>query len=320
MQAAELKAVSTTGRDDMVDFARGTRSHALARGMSLIEMVVVIVLIGIIGTALGGFMLPAVQSYEAQRRRATLVDSAEAALRRMGRDVRIALPNSVRVTDPGTGASFALEIIPTADGGRYCTSGVADCTSNDVLDFSAADTVFDLLGCFRNSSFVGTPAGHRLVVGNTGSEVYTASGSPAVITPSATSLSISESPASPCGSGTNRHRVTLSSAHQFSAESSRQRVFVIKTSDVPVSYLCDASAGTLRRYAGYTIVDPQPTSAASLSGAASSGLVAENVTECKIKTSTQNILELGLVTFELSVASGGETVRLRHQVQLDNSL
>jgi MSHA biogenesis protein MshO len=295
------------------------------RGVTLVEMVVVLVLIAVIGTAIGGVILPAAQSYEAHKRRATLVDSAEAALRRMTRDIRLALPNSLRITDSGSGASFALEMIPTADGGRYCSSGVADCnTPSELLSFTAADTTFQILGCFRNSAFVtaataGTTA-YRLVINNSSGEVYTASGSPAVITPSGTTITLSLSAAGTCGSGGVRHQVGITGGHQFSSSSSRQRVFVIESAAAPVSYLCDASAGTLKRYSGYTFQSTQPTTHAALSALTTNiGLVAENVSECRVRTSSSDVRTRGLATLELAVASSGETVGLLHQVQLDNS-
>ena len=46
----------------------------------------------------------------------------------MARDVRISLPNSLRVISSG-GTSFALEMVPTFDGGRYCIDLTANCTT-----------------------------------------------------------------------------------------------------------------------------------------------------------------------------------------------
>jgi MSHA biogenesis protein MshO len=303
----------------------------LARGVSLIEMVIAFAILAIIGSTIGGVIYQAARSYDAQKRRAALVDAADGALRRMSRDIRLALPNSLRVTDSGTGASFALELIPTADGGRYCVTGVADCdTPAEVLDFTAADTIFEILGCFRNAAFVaaataGTTA-YRLVINNSGSEVYTASGSPAVITPTGTSLTLSVSPPTgACGSSNRRHQVTIGgTGHQFSSSSSRHRVFVVESAAAPVSYLCDASAGTLRRYAGYTFQAAQPTTHAALSALTTNiGLVAENLSECRLKTDASQVQQEGLATLALSVSSGEgdrrETVRLVQQVQLDNS-
>ena len=67
-------------------------------GVTLIELAIVIALVGIVGALIVNFVQP-VRSYIDSSRRAALADTADTALRRIGRDVRLALPNSVRVTD-----------------------------------------------------------------------------------------------------------------------------------------------------------------------------------------------------------------------------
>ena len=67
-----------------------------ARGFTLVELVVVITIAGIVGTMATYFIVNVMQGYQDQTRRAALVDAAESALRRMQRDVRRALPNSIR--------------------------------------------------------------------------------------------------------------------------------------------------------------------------------------------------------------------------------
>jgi MSHA biogenesis protein MshO len=85
--------------------------------------------------------------------------------------------------------------------------------------------------------------------------------------------------------------------------------------------LCDPAAGTLTRYAGYAISAAQPTNgaAAPLSAATSVGRVADHVSTCVATSDTTTIQGRGLVTLDLGLADQGETVRLIHQVQLDNS-
>ena len=67
-------------------------------GFTLIEMIIVIAITAIIGSMVALFLRAPLESYVAQDRRARLADTADTALRRMGRDIRLALPNSVRVT------------------------------------------------------------------------------------------------------------------------------------------------------------------------------------------------------------------------------
>ena len=283
-----------------------------AAGFTLMETVVVIVVLGIIGVSVGMFILPAINSQQAMQNRAALVDSAESALRGMARDIRIALPNSLRVTNAANG--FTLEMIPTVDGGRYC-NGDGDCNNN--LTIGAADTVFDILGCFRNSAFTGSPgSGYRLVVGDATGSAHTGA---AVITPGTTTIALSIWPgtgASPtvCGSNSatantsNRHRVTLSAAQTFPSSSPRRRVFVVNTA---AAYVCNTTTQTLTRYSGYTI------GAAPTSGTAA--LVTDKVTACGVTSTTGQVQATGLVTLGITLTNVGETVSLMHQAQLDNS-
>ncbi len=319
MQAADMSTLpeKAVGQAAKLPDNSKPRQH----GFTLVEMIVVIVIIGILAGIAAVFLVHPIQGYMDLSRRAALVEAAESALRRMARDIRIALPNSVRVTNiGGVGDGFALELIPTIDGGRYCdtsdaTPGPGRCTN--ALDFSTANSQFDLLGCFRDS---GTPTapGRRLVINNLGipgNDVYDGV---TVITPAATTVTIAPIAPNTCPTGGN-HQVTLSPSHQFRGGSSGRRVFVVQK---PVTYLCtpnlaNPATGTLVRYADYAIQASQPTTAATLNGL--SGVVADRMSACSVTTSTTQVQERGLVTLDISIATEGETIRLIHQVALDNS-
>ena len=68
------------------------------RGFTLVEMIMVIVITGIIGGMVAVFLRAPVQQYMDVSRRADMTDIADTALRRVSRDLRSALPNSVSVT------------------------------------------------------------------------------------------------------------------------------------------------------------------------------------------------------------------------------
>jgi MSHA biogenesis protein MshO len=129
------------------------------RGFTLVELILVLLLVGILSAVGIVFVRPAVEGFVAQRARSELQGAAEAALQVLQRDVRRAVPNSLRT--PG-GACF--ELMPSVAGGRYRRD--ADVTRNGeaVLDTTRAITEFDVLGPLNQSR--APQVGDWVVVGN----------------------------------------------------------------------------------------------------------------------------------------------------------
>ncbi len=125
-----------------------------SRGFTLIEMIVVIVISSILSLLIARFIQAPVESFQSQSRRSGLVDSADTALRRMSRDVRNALPNSIRV---GCGGK-CIEFLHTLSGGRYRARPISDSNSLS-FDPSESDTAFEVLGFFDNGAQIQTGGG-----------------------------------------------------------------------------------------------------------------------------------------------------------------
>ena len=201
------------------------------RGFTLVEAIITIVLTGILVAAVAVFVSVPVKGYLDVSRRADLTDIADSALRRIGRDLRGALPNSVQIT----GGGAQIQFIPIKAAGRY-----REGAPGNPLDFAdAADTSFDVIGPGVNIA-----AGDFLVIYNlgiTGSDAYAGNNRR-----TATSI------------GAAVTAVTFSGA-QFPFASPARRFQVVGT---PASYVC--SGGLLTRYWNYAYGVTPPAGSSAL--------------------------------------------------------
>jgi MSHA biogenesis protein MshO len=292
---------------------RPARSGCAARraaGMTLVELVVTIAVGSVVVAFMALFIVGPMNAYGAQTRRADLVDEADGALRFMARDLRAALPNSVRVAT--SGSVTALELLATVDGARYQDTGSVGNPSLE-LDFTQADGAFATTVPFTQLSLPWSSSSYYLSiynVGVTGANAYSMAN---VITPANTTISISQ----PNGSPANQLLVTLSPAFQFAWPSPGRRVYLVSG---PVSYLCDTAAGTLTRYSGYSISSMQPVTAATLLAAgATAGSVAADVAACQFSYAAGTAWRNAVASLTLQLTRSSETVALLHQVQLINT-
>ncbi len=280
----------------------------VARGFTLIELVITITVGSIVVAFMALFIVMPMNAYSTQTQQAALVDAADSALRFMARDLRSALPNSVRVSSGGT--VTALELLATADGARYQDGGPV---SNPalVLDFTAADGAFATTVPFTQLTLPWSSSSYYLSIYNVGVPGANAYQMPNVITPAGTTITIS------AGATANQNLVTLNPAFQFAFGSPGKRVYLVSG---PVSYLCDTAAATLTRYSGYTIAGTQPASAAALSAAgATAALVAAHVASCQFTLTTGTAERNALATLTLQISQNGQSVQLLNEVQVVNT-
>lgn len=296
-------------------------------GFSLVELVIVITIAGIVASLsalmIGDQMLAFVDS----SRRSDLVSNAETAVRYMAKDIRRALPNSLRTTT--SGSRQYLEFVPIQGAGRYRAEVGSTSAAVDVLDFSAADDSFQIIGV--SSGFPVLTANSRLVIYNIGqldgfgdpvdgANIYggvasdTASGAVPilgshVITDSSNTISYDTSDSS---------IIELATAHHFAFESPQKRFYVM---DSVVSYECDPVSQALTKYSSYTDLDtaqPDDSSSTPLSSATSSTVI-DNVTACEFNYAQGSAQRSAILTITLTVEEEGEAINLFHQIHVDNA-
>ena len=255
-------------------------------GVTLIELTIVIVLTAILSVIALQFGNP-IKAYVDTSRRAELADAADTALRRMGRDVRLALPNSARVDATGkylefvqvrTGGRYRADVDPAAPGAT-CTGGAAE----DVLSFSVVDNCFRTIGTVANIGSV--VEGDYVVIfnlspGSPNADFYQlgAASNKAKIT-NAVGL-----PAATTGG----HLIKFED-FQFTFESPGRRFFIVEGR---VTYACEG--GTLRRYWGYTTATAnQPTTTPADFIGGSSAILVQGVSTLQIHLQQQRHLAGG---------------------------
>ncbi len=288
-------------------------------GFTLVELVMVIALSGLVAVMISTVLSRPLEAFAGQSRRAILVDQAAGALNRITRDVRLAIPNSLRVSADGQ----AVELLLIHSAARYRPNR----TGNDGLRFSS-----EVAGTCGSSTTGGrcdsvqvldaslSPAGANWLVlynigaesGGTpvpGSNVWAASNNPGVITPTGTSFSVVN------GTPPGESQIILGSlpggGFRFAFASPERRLYLAQT---VVGYRCQN--GQLVRYSYNNLLTSIPGSPPA--GSNPQPVVA-NVASCGFVYQSGSTQRAGLLTLNLGLSLGGESLQLLQQVHVDNA-
>lgn len=273
------------------------------RGFSLIEMIMVMVITAILGAGVAVFIRGPTQGYFDLARRAGITDTADTSIRRIGRDLRQALPNSIRSV---TATPQCMEYLPTSTGGRY-RADVDTSGSGKMLNFSAPTTTFDLFGTLNPVP----TSGDQFVVYNLGipgADAY--SGVNRATISSATSSSI-----------------TLATPTQFPLASPGSRFQIVPAAQQAVFYVCTNSGsgvdtsgngnGSLYRLSQYGFNATAPTSCPAVPSG--TPVLAQNVSDCNF-TYTPGVTQgNSLVSMRIAITKNHETVSLYDEVHVSNT-
>jgi MSHA biogenesis protein MshO len=280
------------------------RSPRATAGFTLIEAIVAIVITGILSGIVAVFIAKPVQGYVDAVRRAELTDAADVALRRISRDVRLALPNSLRTTTGG------FEFIITKSGGRYRDPADGS-TAGDFLSFTdATDKTFHILGT--------SPANPPAIASGDYMVIY--------------NLGTGYAPADAYASGAQTNRTTLQltsgtpytatmATNVFAAQtpplpSPDSRFQIVGASEKVVRYIC--TGGALTRQSG---CDFSTTTTCAGSALLAGSTTAEPKASCTIDYTSAATGRNGMLYIELKLTDtpSGESVTLFQQIHVANA-
>lgn len=273
-----------------------TQSKNRTKGFTLVELITVMLITGIISMMVVNMITTPMEAFSDMKRRAELVDIAEITLHKMAREIRRALPNSIKIATSGTVTSIGF--LRTVDGGRYASSG------SNIFEANKSMSSFNLakhLSNISNADVIANP--HYLVVYNLGqggadayqgNNISTITGLP--LTPDV--------------------EVTFNN-FTFPFASPSDRFMIV---DQSLVFMCDTLTKQMKIYSDYNFrVD--------LGGIATpvdmtqGNLLANNIASCDFKYNPGSATRAGLVTLQISINDSlhtNETVTLLHQIFVEN--
>jgi MSHA biogenesis protein MshO len=284
------------------------------RGFTLVEAIAVIVITGIVGTFVTVFLQIPIRTYLTSVARAEATDLADNTMRRLTRDLRLALPNSIRVS------GNYIEYIETKAGLRYLAVEVIDTPGGGTyLSWNTAGTTFTVVG--------GVPGGRSAPVIGDSVVVY--------------NLGADQEPgdAYKCAApGFNCNRAAITALDATTLTLAGNPFFAQMAAGTPlmspskrfhvvsgaVSYGCDPVTRRLTRYWGYGIpfnqsTPPQPVAPITT---VKSAILATNVQSCVFSYANLANQRSGLIGITLRfLPQDGSTVptTLVHQIHVDST-
>lgn len=278
----------------MIRFKQGRASL----GFTLVEMVTVILILGILVVGVSSFVIFGTRIFVESTSIDQVLSQSRFAIERLTRELRGALPNSIRLSTNGT-SSQCLEFVPIQASASYTQVPIHPAVKQSSAQVFSASQVIS--------------AGEFMTVYPlTAADIYT---NPLAPISDGRIFSI-DSVSSSAGVTT----VDFGRNVRFDEASPRKRYFVVNQ---PVSYCVfegGALGGSMYRYTGYGIDNAtQPLPSAMGSGV----LMAENIvnslsTDAPFRISPSNLRNNAIVQIQPQFVVNGQNFRYQHQVQVIN--
>jgi MSHA biogenesis protein MshO len=113
-------------------------TRASAKGFTLVELVTVIIVLGVVSIGISGFIRSGVQIYADVTERDQLLSESHFVVERINRELRLAVPNSIRVLANSANTIQCIEFLPAAWATYYTRLSMmsAPTSTANVVDFA----------------------------------------------------------------------------------------------------------------------------------------------------------------------------------------
>ena len=265
-----------------------------ASGFTLMELIIVIIIMGVMSVGIAGFIKLSTQTYLNVTERDELLANARFAVERLNREVRNAVPNSMREATNASNTTHCLEFVPIIASTVYTEIAVAPepvANTIAVIPFKISDSVD--YNCNDCGDVV-------MVYPLDDVEVYQVH-SDAV----GKAFEIKGYPA------TDSSEIELKQTVVFAEDSPTNRAYIFNS---PVSYCLNG--GTLKRYVGYGFAIEQ--SLPPLTG--SNSLMAQNVdfASSSFTVVPASLKRNAVVQIKLNFTRDGEQVVFDNAIHINN--
>lgn len=260
------------------------------RAFTLLELIIVILLISIMAISLGNLTSNSIYGYIDAKDRNKLSQSSRWLLERLTREIREALPQSIRTAN--SGGFYCVEFMPITNASSYI-----DLPANGLVSTVSAVN-FDLLS--TSSQIIAImPINSNDLYSNNGVLGSIGSISASLINPSIVDIQ-------------------LTSPTIFLRRSPQNRFYLLQT---PVSFCLNSSSGTVNRYSNYAMSFVQATPPANGNPIAKSFVAIDSVFQYQPGSLTRSgLLQISLRAKNIDRITIGteESFEVFHEVHLRN--
>lgn len=266
------------------------KSHHLQQGFTLIELVTVVVILSILAVVGSSFMIRTAEGYQQTQNRTQLIQRGRLSIERLTRELRNAVPNSIRVS----ANNLCIEWLPIVGGGNYLgelpdqDNGAAATSSIDTgpITFENSDRDYVSVGALNASDIYGNAP------------------------PSLALFSSIDQSAIP-------NQTTLTAAKIFERNSVNRRIYFASRP----KQAC-ISSEELSTHGEYTTSGNYPSASALTGTPPNAGqLLSEGITvagEIPFAISSGSMDRNTLVQLQIPFEKGGERIVLSHQIMVRN--